>query len=159
MANNLNKTISFGDLFKTMKQWAAVIMNAPDKYWNDIEDILISGANKIRNTAIRSMKTTQKSAVGIRRGKGRYHYPSLPYNPPAIDYGELVRSIAMEVKHGAMEVEVGATTGAPYAKFLEEGTSKMRPRPWLEPASEPVQERIMKQIIKRTDKLVEEDLA
>jgi HK97 gp10 family phage protein len=94
---------------------------------------LAIGANKIRNTVILSMRNTSKTGRHYRRGKGgRIHIASSPGNPPAIDYGELVRSIMFDV--GDMEVEIGSIGGAPYSIFLEEGTEKMDARPFLGPA-------------------------
>jgi len=108
-----------------------------------IKNALIEGAMDIRNTMISSMRDTPKTGRAYRRG-GKIHIASSPYNPPAIDTGELVRSITMEAR--AKEVEVGAESGAPYAKFLEGGSfskpggrsgamrGRMLPRPFMQPA-------------------------
>ena len=69
----------------------------------------------------------------------RGHHPSLPGNAPAPDTGTLMRSITHEVKQEGNEVIglVGSTLRNPdYPKFLEYGTSKMKPRPWLSTALE-----------------------
>ncbi|MBU1621803.1 MAG: hypothetical protein KKF27_21985 [Gammaproteobacteria bacterium] len=104
------------------------------------------GATKIRNTIIKSMRDTPKTGRHYRRGKsGKAHIASSPGNPPAIDYGELVRSIMYDVRD--MELEAGVAGGAPYAVFLEGGTyefsekhmlasEKMESRPFLGPAVE-----------------------
>lgn len=96
---------------------------------------LAIGAIDIRNTIIKSMRDTPKTGKHYRRGKGgKVHITSSPGNPPAIDYGELVRSIMFDLRD--MEVEIGSIGGAPYSVFLEEGTDKMGARPWLAPAVE-----------------------
>ena len=72
----------------------------------------------------------------------RGHHPSLPGNAPAPDTGTLMRSITHEVREENGEVVgvvgvVGSTLRNPdYPKFLEFGTSKMKPRPWLSTAIE-----------------------
>jgi HK97 gp10 family phage protein len=69
----------------------------------------------------------------------RGHHPSLPGNAPAPDTGELMRSITHEVveENGEIIGRVGSTIKNPdYPKFLEYGTSKMKPRPWLSLAIE-----------------------
>ncbi len=101
---------------------------------------LAIGANDIRNTIILSMRDTPKDGKTYKRGKKK-HIASSSGNPPAIDSGELVRSIIFDVQD--MEVEIGSAGGAPYAEALEFGSTdwsllggatKMAPRPWLEPA-------------------------
>lgn len=114
----------------------------------DITKRLAIGANNIRNTVILSMRDTPKTGITYKRGK-KFHIASSPGNPPAIDTGELARSIIFDVRD--MEVEVGVAGGAPYAPFLEGGTdrlkitstadllystqvSNIKPRPFLKPA-------------------------
>lgn len=62
------------------------------------------------------------------------HHPSYAGNPPAPDTGTLMRSITHEVTMQGREVvgEVGSIiSNSDYPKYLEYGTSKMKPRPWL----------------------------
>jgi len=93
---------------------------------------LAIGANDIRNTIIASMQRGKKTGHPYRRGN-KIHIASAPGEAPAVDYGELLRSIMFDVRH--MEVEVGNEAGAPYGVFLEKGTEHIEPRPWLEPAA------------------------
>lgn len=60
--------------------------------------------------------------------KGRFHQASAPGEAPANLTGRLKNS-ASYVVHSEYKMEVGES--APYAKFLEDGTSKMDPRPHL----------------------------
>jgi len=67
----------------------------------------------------------------------RKHHPSIPGAYPAVDYGELRRSITVEVEEHKNRVDgrVGSIiTNPPYPVYLEYGTSKMKPRPWLKPS-------------------------
>jgi HK97 gp10 family phage protein len=62
------------------------------------------------------------------------HHPSFAGNPPAPDTGTLMRSITHEVSGKGKQVvgEVGSIIhNSDYPKYLEYGTSKMKPRPWL----------------------------
>ena len=109
--------------------------SAGKEFSNPVTRELVIGANEIRNTIILSMRNTPQTGRKYRRGKsGGIHIASSPGNPPAIDSGELLRSIVYDVRD--MEVEIGNEAGAPYGRFLEEGTKKMEARPWLAPAVE-----------------------
>ena len=100
---------------------------------------LVVGANDIRNTIISSMRDTPQTGQHYKRG-GKIHIASSPGNPPAVDSGELIRSIFYEVRN--MEVEVGNLGGAPYYAALENGAvikrgtgvAVIEPRPSLGPA-------------------------
>ena len=89
----------------------------------------------------RQAKTLMRdTAVDMEKTYGKKgHHPSLPGNAPAPDTGTLMRSITHEVREENGEVVgvVGSTLRNPdYPKFLEFGTSKMKPRPWLSTAIE-----------------------
>ena len=103
---------------------------------------LAIGANDIRNTIIKSMRNTEKSNVSYKR-KNIEHFPSLLFNPPAIDTGELIKSIMFDV--GKMEIELGVVAGAPYGHALEFGTH-CAPRPFLYPAVKKHEKKIRKSI-------------
>lgn len=64
----------------------------------------------------------------------KHHHPSYAGNPPAPDTGTLMRSITHSVTVKGNEVigEVGSIIhDSDYPRYLEYGTSKMKPRPWL----------------------------
>ena len=64
----------------------------------------------------------------------KHHHPSYAGNPPAPDTGTLMRSIthSVDVKGNQVVGEVGSIIyNSDYPRFLEYGTSKMKPRPWL----------------------------
>jgi HK97 gp10 family phage protein len=63
------------------------------------------------------------------------HQASAPGETPAVDTGLLVNSINTElVSSSATEAWSQVGTGVVYAEFLEFGTSKMKPRPYMRPA-------------------------
>lgn len=88
---------------------------------------------EMRDTAIDTSKTYGK--------KG--HHPSLPGNPPAVDTGTLRRSVTYQVDENELVGYVGSNLkNPPYGAYLEFGTSRMKPRPWLKPATEKSMEKI-----------------
>lgn len=78
------------------------------------------------------------------------HHPSMPYNPPAIDSGDLRKSIHWDVRDEGDRIvmEVGSIMTEEYPAWLEKGTSRMAPRPWLRPAFEKKSDQII-DIVKR----------
>ncbi len=62
-----------------------------------------------------------------RAGRRRRHVASAAGQTPANMKGNYRRNIGFQLR-GA-QLEVGIREGAPYAKFLEEGTKRMAPRP------------------------------
>ena len=98
--------------------------------------VLTSAGNEMRNYIITSMRNTPRSAAFYRKGVNRsiLHKPSMPGGFPAIDTGELVRSIMYDV--GKFSLEIGSLGGGVYGKYLEEGTKNMAARPWLEPTAD-----------------------
>lgn len=63
-----------------------------------------------------------------------HHHPSYEGNPPAPDTGTLLQSVthSVDVENGKAVGYVGSVLKNPdYPKFLEYGTSRMKPRPWL----------------------------
>lgn len=81
----------------------------------------------LRKEARRSIIQGPKTGR-LYRIKGRRHRASAPGEPPANFTGTLQKSVGFKT-HGKRELEFGAR--APYAAFLELGTSKMQKRPYL----------------------------
>jgi hypothetical protein len=87
---------------------------------------------KIEATAKHMMRDTETNP-DVSYGK-RHHHPSIPGAAPAPDFGELMRSITHDVssKDGQTVGHVGSViNNPPYPVYLEYGTTKMKPRPWL----------------------------
>ena len=68
------------------------------------------------------------------------HQASAPGEPPAIDSGELAQSINFQVKDNGAVGEVGSDKK--HGLYMEYGTSKIKPRPWLKPAFENSKDKI-----------------
>lgn len=76
----------------------------------------------------------------------RTHQASAPGQPPASDTGFLVNNINRRIYHDKMGGEIASRST--YAKFLEFGTSKMLPRPYMFPAMEKNKKKIKDRIKK-----------
>jgi len=152
-----NRLVTFRELGK--KAMRKISAESPD----GVMEILVAGANDIRNEAILGMRNSP--ATGnlyfrywkTRKGKRRelksgfigpmtgreavFHRASQPGFPPRPDTGSLLRSIIIDARF--TEVEVGSIiTNPAYPKWLEEGTKNMEARPWLFPAAVPNVKRI-----------------
>lgn len=101
-----------------------------------LDSIFKAAESAVNNSAENLAKEMKKSIVsGAKSGRqyfirGRRHQSSSPGQAPANSTGQLVRSIKVKKVDKGHEV----TIDAEYAKLLEYGTSKMRPRPFILPA-------------------------
>lgn len=114
---------------------------APEANWQLANAIALC-CEKVRSDIQDSMAHTPRNMDKsyYTNNKTTAHHPSLPGNPPAPDTGNLRNSIRYEV-HGQDSKEVygivGTTQKDPnYGEYLEYGTTKIAPRPWLRPAME-----------------------
>jgi hypothetical protein len=101
-------------------------------------------AKKIMGTGATSGKKSRRSGKGKSR---KFHRPSAPGEPPAIDIGILKSSVAHKIEKKETSINgfvgsdidhirkrAGAGTDVQYGFYLEVGTVKMQARPWLRPA-------------------------
>lgn len=98
---------------------------------------LLDEANTITELAADKMAKEMKNSIlsGAKSGRQYYvngarHTASAPGQPPANVTGELVRSIKVTKERNKSTINISKN----YAIFLEFGTSKMRPRPFIIPA-------------------------
>jgi HK97 gp10 family phage protein len=92
---------------------------------------VVKGVELVRNAAIRSIQQGGKTGRIYRR-RGTTHRASAPGEAPASDTGRLVNSITTTYNLEQLSGTVQA--GTEYAPWLEFGTSKMEPRPFMRPA-------------------------
>lgn len=105
----------------------------------NIERALNAGALLLENHAKKSILSGAKTGRTYKRGTVS-HRASAPGQPPASDTGRLVSSFLSQPGPEPLSYDVHAN--AMYAGFLENGTSKMAPRPFLQPAMKATADRI-----------------
>ena len=104
-----------------------------------VEEVFTAHVSALHADIVDNMTNTQTNpdVAYFKSNKRIPHHPSLPYNAPAVDTGALRRSISEKVESDAYSVsaEIGSTlSNPPYPVYLEYGTTRMSPRPWLGPA-------------------------
>jgi hypothetical protein len=78
-------------------------------------------------TGAASLLSSRKGAAG-RRG---YYRASAPGEPPARRFGKLIQSIQMRTRMNRQSATAWVGSDEKYAVWLEKGTKRMAPRPWL----------------------------
>tara|TARA_R110002050_G_scaffold235889_1_gene371752 strand:- start:93 stop:542 length:450 start_codon:yes stop_codon:yes gene_type:complete len=120
----------------------------------DFQEIVKGGAQLIRGEAIKSIQQGAKSGIVYEKyNPRRTHRASAPGESPASDTGNLVSKII--VKQQSKD-KVNVESNANYSAFLEYGTSKMQPRPFMLPAFEKSKKPIVEATFKRVVKKIEE---
>jgi len=88
-------------------------------------------AKELLSVAGTGTRTAGGVVRAVRNARHRVYgaFPSAPGEPPHKQTGRLRASVTHEVDKGEMTARVG--TNVKYGLYLELGTSKMAPRPWL----------------------------
>lgn len=86
---------------------------------------------KIEGDCKENISSGSRSGKIYKRGKKSTHQASSAGEFPKTDYGDLVKSIKAEFNFNGFESTVGSRLSAPHGFWLEFGTPKMQPRPWL----------------------------
>ena len=123
----------------SVEEFIQILADKQGRVETEIGKAIAKSCALIQREAMESMRDTaiDYSKTYYTHNKTKAHHPSLPDNPPAVDTGTLRRSITYTVNEKELYGEVGNTIAkAPYGAYLEFGTSKMKPRPWLKPATE-----------------------
>ena len=139
---------------KNLKNAMAKLKNLEKDLEPDFQEVVKGGAQQIRGEAIKSIQTGAKSGIVYEKyNPRRTHRASAPGQAPASDTGNLVSKITIR-QDGKDKTNV--ESNADYSAFLEYGTSKMEPRPFLFPAFEKSRKPIEKAVFKRVVKKIEE---
>ena len=118
------------------------------------QEIVKGGGQLIRGEAIKSIQTGSKSGVMYQMyNPRREHRASAPGEAPASDTGNLVSKII--VKQKSKDI-TSVESNADYSAYLEYGTSKMEPRPFMLPAFEKSKKPIFDATFTRVVRKIEE---
>lgn len=105
------------------------------KHLSQASEQALQAIQRVLEASAAKMDRSAKLLIdrGVKSGK-RYgrHQTSAPGEAPATHTGRLIQSITWQVLNQGFTVEIGSPLD--YAAFLEEGTQRMDPRPWLKPA-------------------------
>ena len=98
----------------------------------ELKKIINQAENLVSESSVYMAEEMKKSITSGAKSGRRYgnHTSSAPGQSPANWTGELLRSIKVQKDKNKSFVYITAK----YAEFLEFGTSKMRPRPFIIPA-------------------------
>lgn len=122
---------------KEVNKMLKFLHNSQEKIYTEMGKTIVKACALIQRDAQESMRDTQidTSKTYYTHNKSKAHHPSAEGYPPAVDTGTLRRSITYQVDEDKLEGEVGSViTNPPYGAYLELGTSRMKPRKWLQPA-------------------------
>ncbi len=118
------------------------------------QEVVKGGGQLIRTEAIKSIQTGAKSGVMYQKyNPRREHRASAPGQAPASDTGNLVSKIIVKQKSSDV---VHVESNANYSAFLEYGTSKMQPRPFMLPAFEKSKKPILNAVFNRVKQKIME---
>lgn len=123
------------DIKKQVARLQKQLQNRIGQADKDSEKFVVYSCAEIERTAKSIMRDSPVNPEVTYGKKG--HHPSYPYNPPAPDTGTLLQSVthSIEVKNNQAVGYVGSVIKNPdYPSYLEYGTSKIKPRPWLSTA-------------------------
>ena len=126
---------------------------------SNVEGIVSS----IRMATVKTMRETQEpmkndvkaelsrpksGPVVTRYSPRRQVRVSVPGEPPAEDLGQLIRSIDTDIDSDRNSVAIRLIASARHAGFLEVGTSKMLPRPFLRPTMRRFEDKVVDDLIR-----------
>jgi len=118
------------------------------------QEIVKGGGQFIRGEAIKSIQAGAKSGIVYEKyNPRRSHRASAPGQAPASDTGNLVSKIIVKQKTKNI---TNVESNADYSAFLEYGTSKMEPRPFMLPAFEKSKKPVINAVLKRVKNKIEE---
>ena len=118
------------------------------------QEIVKGGGQFIRGEAIKSIQAGAKSGIVYEKyNPRRSHRASAPGQAPASDTGNLVSKIIVKQKSKNI---TNVESNADYSAFLEYGTSKMEPRPFMLPAFEKSKKPIFDATFTRVVRKIEE---
>lgn len=107
-----------------------LVTKAAVAYTNEVKRLMIDSPRGGRTYSVSRVKKGRKT-----RGPGRVHKASAPGEPPAVNRGDLLRSIGFKITTvgGRIIADCGSRLkGIPF--WLEYGTKRIAPRPAWRPA-------------------------
>lgn len=121
----------------------------------EVEQVLDDAARKMYTTAVLQMGKVSQGRVYIINGKP--HTASLPGDYPNVLTGALRNSLFWDLQRGKLTARFGVKGGLEYARYLEYGTSKMAPRPFIRPSYDKHYKDVAPSVSKIIQKVIREN--
>lgn len=115
----------------------------------NIRKALKTHGNEVKKELV-TVLTTGSRTGRVYSYRGSKHIASAPGEAPASRSGKLAKGFRYKSSHNQLTVGnvVFSREGAPYSLFLEEGTRKMKPRPFFQNTIVSLQYRLQKDLQK-----------
>ena len=112
------------------------IDEAIKKIADHAEERMLEAVDEVRNATLETLSGSRSGRIYKVPGTGVYYTASAPGEPPAVQLGDLRKSVKGGIEKEGKDVIGFVGSELPKASMLEMGTSKMLPRPWLRPSFE-----------------------
>ena len=106
------------------------------------EERMLEAVDEVRNATLETLSGSRSGRIYKVPGTGVYYTASAPGEPPAVQLGDLRKSVKGGIEKEGKTVIGFVGSELPKASMLEMGTSKMLPRPWLRPSFEKSSDKI-----------------
>ncbi len=100
------------------------------------EDRMMEAVNEVRNTTLETLSGPRTGRTYLVPGTQTEYTASAPGEPPAVQLGDLRKSVKGGIEKVGKDLVGFVGSDLPKAPWLEYGTTKMLPRPWLRPSFE-----------------------
>ena len=100
------------------------------------EERMAEVANMVRNNTLETLAGPRSGRVYRVPGTSRMYTASSPGEAPAVQLGDLRKSVKCGTERSGDEIIGFVGTDLPKGPMLEFGTSRMAARPWLRPSFE-----------------------
>lgn len=120
---------------KTFVHWTDKLYKQSIAERKEVEKVLNNFGEKVKARIIRHMTQDPKTGHIYYLPGGKLHQASAPWESPAKMTGNLISALNYEVENNKLTIgalRMGSSDIVDYAKYLEQGTTKMAPRPYLE---------------------------
>lgn len=108
------------------------------------EERMFEAVNLVRNTTLETLSGPRSGRIYKVPGTQVEYTASSPGEPPAVQLGDLRKSVKGGIEKEGKDVIGFIGSELPKASMLEFGTSKMAARPWLRPSFEKASDGIKK---------------
>jgi len=118
------------------------IDEAIKKIADHAEERMLEAVDEVRNATLETLSGSRSGRIYKVPGTGVDYTASAPGEPPAVQLGDLRKSVKGGIEKEGKTVIGFVGSELPKASMLEMGTSKMLPRPWLRPSFEKSSDKI-----------------